>query len=416
VDGNSEVVTNYRDIISRGYIRIPRGAWYLVDSIEADDERTCPKMPKLKFNVKLDDVEKDERFRGQSDAVAAMFEHEQGQIIRPPGTGKTQIALAFIAQCKTRTLVLVHTKDILEQWREYAEKAIPGIDIGIIGAGRNRVGHLTLATIQTVKQYTPPGQDNRKFWRQFGAVIADESHHGAAKSWEAVLNSCTARYRFGFTASPTRADGLHPSLKFLLGPVIHRQKFSSPIDLTVVPVKTDFRFRWGGLWDWKRLLNFLVTDDERNQQIAEVADAEISGGNSVLVLSRRIEHLERIADCMREPNAILTGAKKDAERRRILDGLREGSIACVLSTQLADEALDVPRLNRVILTFPGKHEGRLVQQIGRAIREYPDKEDAIIYDFVDHRVGVLKRQWNLRRKAYKANDVKIRPSRRLLWR
>lgn len=416
LNGNSDVVTNYRDIRTRGYIKIPRGAWYLVDSLEASDGRSCPPMPELEFKVKLDNTGKDERFRGQEAAVAAMFEHEQGQIIRPPGTGKTQIALAFAARCKTRTLVLVHTKDILDQWRRYVEKAIPSAEIGVIGSGKNSVGHITIATIQSVRKYTDPNPSNRKFWRQFGCLIADESHHGAAKTWEHVINSCPGRYRFGFTASPTRADGLHPSLKFLFGPVIHRQKFSSPVDLTVIPVQTNFKFRWGGPWDWSRLVNALITDDGRNQQIAEVADAEYEAGNSVLILSRRIEHLERISERLSCANTILTGARKDADRKGILAAFTAGEIRCVLATQLADESLDVQRLNRVLLTHPGKHEGRLVQQIGRTLRESSGKDDAKVYDFVDKQVGVLRKQWDDRRRAYKQNRIKIQSSGRLSWR
>jgi superfamily II DNA or RNA helicase len=146
--------------------------------------------------------------------------------------------------------------------------------------------------------------------------------------------------------------------------------------------------------------------------IAKVADREIQEGNSVLVLSRRIEHLERIAEEMREPCAILAAARvTKKERDRILAAFRTGEIRCVLATQLADEALDVPRLNRVLLTHPGKHEGRIIQQIGRALRKFPDKDDAIVYDFVDWNVHVLRRQWDARKRTYKKDGIKIRTNK-----
>ena len=123
---NGDVVMCYRRLLTKGYYKLPRGAWSLLpDSITYHDKRTCPPMPKLDFTVKLDDVEKDARFKGQLDAVKSMFEHEQGLIIRPPGTGKTQIALAFASLCKTRTLVIVHTEDILQQWIEAAQSCAP---------------------------------------------------------------------------------------------------------------------------------------------------------------------------------------------------------------------------------------------------------------------------------------------------
>jgi superfamily II DNA or RNA helicase len=195
--------------------------------------------------------------------------------------------------------------------------------------------------------------------------------------------------------------------------VIHRQKFSSPVKLEVQAVKTGFRTMYRGAFDWSNLLDKLVTNEERNLKIAEVADEQIRGGNYCLVLSRRIEHLERIAELMQEPCEILTGKRRKTDRERILGDFRDGRVRCVLATQLADEALDVPKLNRICLTHPGKHEGRLVQQVGRALRKHPTKKDAIIFDFVDDKIGVLRNQWNQRRRAYKANKIDVRKNGRL---
>jgi superfamily II DNA or RNA helicase len=223
-----------------------------------------------------------------------------------------------------------------------------------------------------------------------------------------VLNACPARYRFGFTASPTRADGMHPTMRFIIGPVIARQKFSSPIKLTVVPVKTKFRARYRGHFDWGRLLNLLVRDEARNKQIAKVVDKEVAKGNSVLVLSRRIEHLEHISDALSCDNEILAAATRTkADRKEILARFKSGELQCVLATQLADEALDVPRLNRVCLVHPGKHEGRIIQQVGRALRQFSTKDDAVIYDFCDLFVGVLRRQWNSRKQTYKKEGISV---------
>jgi superfamily II DNA or RNA helicase len=411
VSDAGEVVTSYIKRYTRGDYVLPRGAWFLLpDSIRYIDRRSCPEIPMFNFTVKLDDVEKDARFAGQSEAVAEMFEQEQGLIVRPPGTGKTQIALAFAAACQTRTLVLVHTEDILEQWTEYAENSIEGADIGIIRGKRVEIGDVTIATVQTLHRMIDRGTP-KKFWRQFGCVFADEAHHVSAPTWEAVLNTLPARYRFGFTASPTRADGLERTMRYIVGPVIHRQKFSSPVDLKVVPVRTKFNFRYRGPFDWQPLLKAVISSDYRNGLIARKVDREIARGNSVLVLSRRIEHLERIAEAMQSDSKMLTGHKTSAVRKTTIRDFRTGEIRCLLATQLADEALDVPRLNRVFLVHPGKAEGRLVQQVGRAIREHPEKSDAKIYDFVDRKVGVLRKQWDTRKRVYRKNGISIHKRR-----
>jgi superfamily II DNA or RNA helicase len=414
INDNGEVVECYRQLITRGYTKLPRGAWSLLPgSVRYHDQRAFPKGKQFHFNVKLDDISKDERFRGQSDAVEAMFSEEQGIIIRPPGTGKTQIALAFLARAGTRSLVIVHTEDIMNQWIEYAHEAVPDARIGVIRGKRYEIGDITIGTVQTLRRYMH--SHDKRFWAQFGCVILDEAHHAAAASFEQVLNSCPAKYRFGFTASETRADGMHPSMKFIIGPVIHKQKFSSPVKLTVVPIRTKLNFMYRGAFDWSTLLDTLISDDKRNRQIAEVVDNEINSGNSILVLSRRIEHLERIGSFVESDSIeILTSKRRSKDRKRILKEFREGDIKCLLATQLADEALDVPRLNRVALTHPGKHEGRIIQQIGRAIRKYPEKQDAIIYDFVDWKIRVLRRQWSERKRTYRKNNIWIQ-LRRKKW-
>jgi superfamily II DNA or RNA helicase len=405
---NGDVMTCYRRFPERK-IEIPRGAWDHVGQLDYIDSRTKPPAPKLKFTVELDRTDLDPRFEGQSKCVATMLAEEQGIVIRAPGTGKTQIALAFAAQCKTTVLVLVHTKDILDQWVEYAGNALPGTKIGVIQGSKETYGQITIAMVQSLKRFYGDSQ----WWRQWGAVILDEAHHAAAKSFESVLNACPAFYRFGFTATNSRADGMQPYHVHLLGPVIHKQKFSTPINTTVKPIYTDFRFNYRGRYDWSTLLNRLVTDEGRNKQIAAVVDRECGNGNSVLVLSRRIEQLERISELLESPGEILTADRGRAERKRILAEFREGGIRCVLATQLADEALDVPRCNCVVLVHPGKHDGRITQQIGRAIRKFEGKRHASIYDVVDKRVGVLANQWRERKRTYGKLGLKIQ-KRKLL--
>jgi len=403
---NGDLVISYRRLVTKHCYKLPRGAWSMLPNhIVYHDKRSSPEMPKLLFTVLLDDTDKDIRFEGQVAAVKSMYENEQGLLIRPPGTGKTAIGLAFAATCGTRTLVLVHTEDILQQWVSAAEAAIPGADIGVVRGKEARIGHITIATVQTL--YRKFQGKPKEWWRQFGCIIADEAHHVSAPTWETIMNICPAKYRFGFTASETRADGMHPTMRFIIGPVIHKQKFTSSVKLQVEPVKTGFKRLYRGRHDWMPLLEDLTKDDARNRKVAEIVNREAGAGNSILVLSRRIDHLGGIAGHLTEPHEILTGKRSRADRIRILDEFRRGEIRCLLATQLADEALDVPRLNRVVLTFPGKHEGRIIQQIGRALRQHPEKQDAVIYDLVDN-VGVLRHQWTQRRRTYKQNKISIK--------
>jgi len=411
IDG--QVCFCYRNFFGSA-VEIPRGGWQYVDDLDYVDNRAKPARKEVEFTVQLDNTAKDPRFAGQKKAVEAMFKYEQGQIIRPPGTGKSNIALAFAAKCKTSVLIIVHTKDLMDQWLDYIKSSMPGVAPGVIQGPNCKIGHhITVAMIQSLR--TKLGVESKEWWRQWGCVIVDEGHHGAAESYDNVLNELPAYYRFSFTASATRADGMHPYLNYLIGPVIHNQKFSSPIPLKVRPVFTDFHFQYRGRWDWHALLDALVSDGERNEKIADIIDGEVADGHSILVLSRRISHLEGIAENVQAECEILTGTRPLAERRRILADFKSGRIRCLLSTQLADEALDVPRCDRVLLSHPGKHEGRIIQQIGRALRQHSGKKDAQIIDIVDKNVNVLNYQWRQRKQTYHKLRIPI-IKRKLVWR
>lgn len=401
-DADDQQIQAYQ--ASDGVVKLPRGVWSMLPShVSATDLRAKPPMPKVRFAHTLDE----KGYGGQADAVAEMFRHEQGQIVIPPGGGKTEIGLAFAAQCETRTLVVVHTKDLFEQWVTRAKVASPEMSIGEIRASKSQVGHLTIAMAQTLKKHL---SDGGKFWRQFGAIIIDESHHAAAETWEWLLNTCPAYYRFGLTATKRRADGRQNLVTFYIGPVIKEVAFQSKVPLEVQPVRTGFKGRYRGPFDWSRMLRQLSEDPERNARIAGLIVHEAYEKHCVLVLSRQIKHLEAMASEIdrieaQVPTAlsyaVMTGSMPQKRRNEIMADFRSGKINVLLATQLADEGLDVPMLDRVFLTFPGKHDGRIIQQIGRAIRQYPDKEDAKVYDFVDDFVPPLARQFVARKRTYK---------------
>lgn len=387
--------------------RFPRGIWnYLPDDLEVEDRRSLPTASVLRY--------RSEPREGQREAVQAILEREQGIVMGDPGTGKTDVALSAIAKLGTTALVLTHTTDILDQWKDRIAKRIPDIEVGEIRGQTEEIGHLTLCTVQTFHKRVLANP--QRYRRMFGAVFADECHHAPADSWEVILNSLAAYYRIGLTATASRADGLGPLIRLLIGPKLVHMRSDPSFPTTVEFVKTNFQFNYRGAFDWQRLLAAIEDNRARNRLIAKRADEEIRAGNRVLILSRRIQHLANISEEMEEDHEYLVGQFKREERKEILEEFRRGDSPCLLATQLADEALDVPAINRVLLTFPGKHDGRIIQQAGRALREHKGKTDAKIIDFVDDRVKPLRRQWMERTRAYNSMPQwTIEKKRRLTW-
>ncbi len=151
-------------------------------------------------------------FRGaltplQETAAAAMLAHDDGVLVAPPGTDKTVIACALIAERKLPTLILAHGKPLLDQWRSQLQTllGLPSKQIGQRGGGRRKlIGVVDLAMIQSLKAI----DDLEAFFGDYGLIVIDECHRLPAFSFEAAVRRAPVRHFLGLTATRYRRDGL----------------------------------------------------------------------------------------------------------------------------------------------------------------------------------------------------------------
>jgi len=300
---------------------------------------------------------------------------------------------------------MVHTLDLLSQWKEVLKTA--GIEAGEIGNGKFEVKPITIATVQTLSKML--NKLKKEWFEQWGCVTLDESHRAPAKTYYRVINHFPAKYRFGLTATPEREDGLTPLLYFLLGdPIfeIDRKSLVAKGYLTAVavqPVFTAFNYPYYGPDDRNAMLDTLVNDIDRNLNVvAEVAGA-VEGGHTCLVLTGRVEHAELLTAKIQRLGIraeALLGKIKKPDRDIIRKRMIEGELKVIVATSVADEGLDLPNLSAVFFTFPSKALARILQRSGRVMRPLPGKTEPIVYDYVDVNIRTLKQQYYQRRQAY----------------
>ena len=150
-----------------------------------------------------------------------MLARDDGVLVAPPGAGKTVIACALIAERKLPTLILAHSKPLLEQWRTQLQTllGLPSKQIGQRGGGRRkRTGIVDLAMIQSLKAV----DDLEAFFSGYGLVVVDECHHLPAFSFESAVRRAPVRHFLGLTATPYRRDGLQEIVTMQCGPIRHR--------------------------------------------------------------------------------------------------------------------------------------------------------------------------------------------------
>src|SRR6266568_1195927 len=174
-----------------------------------------------------------------------MLSHHTGVLSAATAFGKTVVAAWLIAQRRVNTLVLVHRRQLLEQWIERlsAFLDLPPKSIGRIGGGRKKPnGMLDVALIQSLVRKGVV--DDRV--GEYGQLIVDECHHLPAHSFEQVVRRAKAKYITGLSATVARKDGHHPIIFMQCGPVRHRvdareQAAARPFSHTVFVRPTTFR-------------------------------------------------------------------------------------------------------------------------------------------------------------------------------
>ena len=346
----------------------------------------------------------------QKEAVRATVTKRRFTVLQAPtGSGKTVMALAITAERAQPTLIIVHNKELLNQWvdRTHQFLGIPVEKIGVIAGGKMRMGdRVTIAMVQTLykcKDDVAP---------VIGHLVVDECHRCPSKIFTEAVTAFDSKYMLGLTATAFRRDGLTELIYWHLGDRVHTIDQKELTDTgAILPfrvkwVKTDFTTSLDPSGQYSAMLSELTQDLERNRLVCREAASQVkTSPGIVLVLSDRKEHCRLIAETLNRDHGIastiLTGDLSKKARERVTEKLKAGDCQVLVATgQLIGEGFDLPALGAVLLATPIRFEGRLIQFIGRALRPSPDQDYATVVDFLDVKVGVLESSARKRLTVY----------------
>ena len=394
------------------HIGLPRGCFEEVVDLfrkngvktEIQDERN----PGRKIDVSFSSELRPE----QQDAVKQLLNFDQGILCAPTAFGKTVVAACIIAKRGVNTLILVHRRQLMDQWHERLASflSLPSNEVGQLGGGKNkRTGIVDVAVIQSLHRKGVV-QD---LVAEYGQVIVDECHHLSAFTFESVLRQIKAKYVLGLTATPTRKDGHHPIIYMQCGPIRYflspkKAAKASPLEHKVITRLTTFA--WTGSEDQTSIHDIygaLVADARRNDMIVDDVRRALLDGRSPLLLTSRTEHLGRLEGRLRELCQYvftLKGGMGTKQRKQIAESLsivplQEPRLILATGSYLG-EGFDDARLDTLFLTMPISWRGTLQQYVGRLHRLQENKKEVFVYDYADVLVPMLARMYKKRLAGY----------------
>ncbi len=415
------------------YLILPRGceesAVYFLRKNNVDVEiqdKTNPGMPfEVEFNGEL--------YPEQKLAIEELARHRCGTLYAMTAFGKTVTAVAMIARKKVNTLILVHTKALLDQWRKRLSEYLltdfqpedqpkgrgrrkKFLQFGALSSTENTLnGKIDIALLQSCMS----DNEVKSFIRDYGMVIVDECHHAPAVSFERVLREVNARNVYGLTATPIRKDGHQPIIFMQCGEIrftadSKSQQSQQSFRRLLIPRFTSHRNLSADDNNFSQILDELTESESRNKLILDDVSANLAEGRTPIILTARTAHVDLLTEQCRIicPNVIrLVGNDSAKVKREVMSKLSAISadepLVVVATGKYVGEGFDLPRLDTLMLALPVSWKGLIAQYTGRLHRNYFGKTETRIYDYIDLRVPVCDSMYRKRLHGYKSVGYSI---------
>lgn len=366
---------------------------------EMKDERKRP--PKLSNKYVLKESFPPMRYY-QRAAARLVEEKGRGIIVAPTGTGKTKMVMRMIWDLGVKTLIITPGKSITDNMFDECIKYFGKGQVAKLSTKSGKTKSINVCNIQALVRLDPA------LLADVEAVFIDEFHHAAAETYQEVnlkhLKNCY--YRIGVTATNFRNDGSDMSLEGVLSEVLYdysiaralTDKFLVQPAFRVVYTQCPHNDNYQ-----KEYKAGIVENVPRNEEIADIVKEHDK--DSTLVLVQQLEHGETLKSLI--PGSIfLHGEEKDDVRQNAMEDFRRGKVRCLIGTSVIGEGVDLPRANVLVMAGGGKAKSQIMQNVGRVLRPFEGKSEAIVYDFTDEGSRYLSEHSQLRQEIYKMYDVK----------
>lgn len=330
----------------------------------------------------------------QIEAVNLAKSMERGQrklIALPTGTGKTLIFANIAINAVGKVLIVVPSTELRTQAIEKILKFDENADVGSVQANINEFNHkIIVATRQSLSHKKSTRIEKMLDDGDFEYVIIDEVHQ-AVSQIKLILDKLNDNVKvIGFTATPFNAE-----LKDVFEKVDYNKSILDMINQEYLCEPRAEKIETGtDLSNVKTVagefvqahLEHEINTAERNLMVVEAWKKYASDRKHTIVFCSGIEHSNTIMDAFNDEgiNCKTINSKNDKDdRKEILEGFKNGDFPVITNCNILTTGFDFEALDCLILASPTKSKTKYVQEIGRGLRTFLNKEDCLIIDMED---------------------------------
>lgn len=389
-----------------------------VSYLPIDDRHTPIENDLIDFQEFSDFVEslnisngKGEPIKAKSYQISAAWDavqHRRLVLQMPTGSGKSltiYIIIRWLMSQEKRTILLVPSislvKQMLSDFVEYS--ILNGFDIDTAtrllytGQEKDFTAPILISTWQSVSKLAKTSYGHKAI-NSYDAIIVDEAHTAKGKELQSILEMATeVPYKIGTTGTIDNQKINELMIVGAIGPIkkiITTKELMDDGHLSDMIIKplilqySEEESRRVKSMDYQGEMDFICSHARRNQIIANLA---LSTTGTTMILCNFVDkHLIPLYQIIQE-KAKKTGRKvyqfhgdvDPDERERIRKIASEEDCIIVASYSTAQQGINIPKIDTVILASPAKSSIRVLQSIGRGLRKALNKSKLVLIDVVD---------------------------------
>lgn len=344
----------------------------------------------------------------QREAIDAVFKAwsegmQRPAIVLPTGAGKTVVFSALVREYQAgrywrnpgRVMILAHRDELVDQAIAKLRAVMPGVNVGKVKAKDNDFrADVMVCSVQTLA--SARRLDNFRWaesmYGKVGLIITDECHHAAAASYKKIYAAFPDALQLGVTATMARGDkvGLGSqwedvvykrSILWMISKGYLTDVRTQRIDLeslSMAGVKV-------GMGDWQAAaLGDALMEAEFDSAVARAYKAH-AGDRQGIVFTPTVETACAAAQALLDAGIVaipIDGNTPRDDRREIYERYRQGRCQVLVNCMVLTEGFDMPQAEVAVIARPTQSAPLYTQMVGRVLRPWPGKKEALVLDLV----------------------------------